>query len=119
MESVWNQTKRDASTVINPVKSPNDARAYRVITLPNKLSVILVSDSNTTTASAAMDVNVGHFSDPEDTPGLAHLLEHMLFLGTSQFPIADELCLPLRNKVYRDQLSSFFQVLCFFSFAWR
>lgn len=37
-------------------------------------------------AAAAMDVNVGHFSDPKDLPGLAHFCEHMLFLGTSKYP---------------------------------
>ena len=33
-----------------------------------------------------MDVNVGHASDPADLPGLAHFLEHMLFLGTEKYP---------------------------------
>jgi secreted Zn-dependent insulinase-like peptidase len=30
-----------------------------------------------------MDVHIGHFCDPPELPGLAHFLEHMLFLGTS------------------------------------
>jgi insulysin len=29
---------------------------------------------------------VGHMSDPAETPGLAHFLEHMLFLGTTSYP---------------------------------
>eukprot|EP00474_Spongospora_subterranea_P010402 CRZ10860.1 hypothetical protein [Spongospora subterranea] len=33
-----------------------------------------------------MEVGVGHFSDPDDLPGLAHFLEHMLFLGTAKYP---------------------------------
>eukprot|EP00299_Pterocystis_sp_00344_P020106 c9899_g1_i3.p1 GENE.c9899_g1_i3~~c9899_g1_i3.p1 ORF type:complete len:436 (-),score=106.58 c9899_g1_i3:173-1336(-) len=33
-----------------------------------------------------MDVFVGYFQDPEDLPGLAHFLEHMLFLGTEKYP---------------------------------
>jgi nardilysin len=28
-----------------------------------------------------MNVNVGSFNDPDDIPGLAHYLEHMLFMG--------------------------------------
>ena len=32
------------------------------------------------------DVGVGHFSDPEEIPGLAHFCEHMLFLGTEKYP---------------------------------
>jgi Insulinase (Peptidase family M16) len=36
-----------------------------------------VHDAKTDKASAAMDVNVGYFNDPEQLPGLAHCLEHM------------------------------------------
>ena len=32
-------------------------------------------------AGAALAVSVGSFSDPPHLPGLAHFLEHMLFLG--------------------------------------
>ena len=28
--------------------------------------------------------HTGHLSDPDDIPGLAHLCEHMLFLGTEK-----------------------------------
>jgi insulysin len=31
-----------------------------------------------------LDVNVGSFSDPKDMPGLAHAVEHMLFMGTEK-----------------------------------
>jgi secreted Zn-dependent insulinase-like peptidase len=37
-------------------------------------------------ASVALYVNSGHFNDPNDCAGTAHLLEHMLFLGSKQFP---------------------------------
>jgi len=33
-----------------------------------------------------MDVHVGSFADPAEWPGLAHFLEHMLFLGTKKYP---------------------------------
>jgi insulysin len=61
-----------------------DDRSYRVIRLPTQLEVLLVHDKDTDKASAAMDVNVGNFSDPEDLPGLAHCVEHMLFMGTKK-----------------------------------
>eukprot|EP00474_Spongospora_subterranea_P009440 CRZ09898.1 hypothetical protein [Spongospora subterranea] len=32
-------------------------------------------------AAVALGVTVGHFHDPPEFPGLAHLLEHMLFIG--------------------------------------
>jgi insulysin len=50
------------------------------------MEVVLISDPTTEKASAAVDVNVGYFFDPEYLPGLAHFLEHMLFLGTKKYP---------------------------------
>jgi insulysin len=61
-----------------------DDRCYRVIKLPNQLEVLLVHDADTDKASAAMDVNVGNFSDPDHLSGLSHSLEHMLFMGTKK-----------------------------------
>jgi insulysin len=61
-----------------------DQRSYRLLTLSNELEVLLVHDAETDKAGAAMDVNVGYFSDPEHLPGLAHFLEHMLFMGTEK-----------------------------------
>ena len=29
-------------------------------------------------------------SDPDNVPGLAHLCEHMLFLGTEKYPLENE-----------------------------
>lgn len=34
----------------------------------------------------AGQVHVGSLSDPDELPGLAHFLEHMLFLGTAKYP---------------------------------
>ena len=70
----------------NILKPDLDEREYRWLRLTNKLEVVLISDKNADKAAAAMDVNVGHASDPADLPGLAHFLEHMLFLGTEKFP---------------------------------
>lgn len=55
--------------------SANDTRAYRHVSLANGLSVMLISDPEADKAGAAMDVNVGHFSDPQEVPGLAHFCE--------------------------------------------
>ena len=67
-------------------KSLNDDRVYRTLTLPNGLSVLLISDPATDKAAASLDMHVGHYHDPADLPGLAHFLEHMLFLGTERYP---------------------------------
>ena len=66
-----------------------DDRSYRLIRLlDNKLEALLVHDPKTDKSSAAMDVHVGHLSDPKDFPGLAHALEHCLFLGNASFLLA-------------------------------
>lgn len=67
-------------------KASEDKRNYRGLQLENGLKILLVSDPTTDKAAAAMDVNVGHMSDPWELPGLAHFLEHMLFLGTDKYP---------------------------------
>lgn len=72
-----------------PQKSPLDDRLYRTLTLPNGLKVLLISDPALDKAAAALDVSVGHFNDPSHLPGLAHFLEHMLFLGTEKYPDED------------------------------
>lgn len=61
-----------------------DDRSYRVIRLPNKLEALLVHDPDTDKASAAVNVNVGNFSDQDDMPGMAHAVEHLLFMGTKK-----------------------------------
>ena len=70
-------------------KSPNDERDYRYLTLPNKMRVLLVSDATTDKAAAALAVYRGSFHEPEERPGLAHFLEHMLFIGTEKYPEVD------------------------------
>lgn len=46
--------------------------------------VLVISDPNATKSAAAMSVDVGAASDPDGLPGLAHFLEHMLFLGEGE-----------------------------------
>lgn len=72
------------------IKSPNDTRDYRALTLDNGMKVLLVSDPGADKAAAAVDVNAGSNADPRDFAGLAHFLEHMLFLGTAAYPEAGE-----------------------------
>lgn len=71
------------------IKSPNDPRLYRAITLENQLQVVLISDPTAEKSSAALSVDVGWLNDPKQQQGLAHLLEHMLFMGTKRFPEPD------------------------------
>ena len=70
--------------------SESDHRIYEALVLSNGLRVVLISDPTTDKAAASLDLNVGSGSDPDDREGLAHLLEHMLFLGTDRYPKAGE-----------------------------
>lgn len=72
------------------VKSAGDTSSYRYLLLPNELQVLLISDKNADKAAASLDVFVGSSSDPVARQGLAHFLEHMLFLGTDRYPEPDE-----------------------------
>ena len=74
---------------VTPIISPYDSRDYRVLTLENGLNVLLVSDPEADKAAASMNVRVGSAQDPDDLQGLAHFLEHMLFLGTEPYPESD------------------------------
>lgn len=77
-------------TTATVIKSGNDKRSYRYLTLDNALRILLISDPATEKSAAAMDVNVGANQNPSDRAGLAHFLEHMLFLGTEKYPHAGE-----------------------------
>ncbi|KAJ2810781.1 hypothetical protein FBU31_007911, partial [Coemansia sp. 'formosensis'] len=61
-------------------KSANDTRQYRLIRLPNNLVAVCIQDTDAKEAAASLSVNVGSHADPAELQGLAHFLEHMLFL---------------------------------------
>lgn len=75
---VRNKQPPSVEKVTDKLETPSlDDRSYRVIRLSNQLEVLLVHDAETDKASAAMDVNVGSFSDEDDMPGMAHAVEHV------------------------------------------
>ncbi len=83
------ETTTTVDKVVSPRVSPHDDRDYRALTLDNGLSVLLVSDPQADQAAASLNVGVGSAQDPQDLAGLAHFLEHMLFLGTDAYPEPD------------------------------
>ncbi|MDP5213931.1 insulinase family protein [Pseudoalteromonas tunicata] len=72
------------------VVSPNDKRAYKTLKLNNEIEVVLVSDPSVEKSAAALSVGVGLLHDPMTQQGMAHYLEHMLFLGTERYPDTKE-----------------------------
>ncbi|MDE3269388.1 MAG: insulinase family protein [Pseudomonadota bacterium] len=71
-------------------KEFKDDREYKVIELANGLQVLLMHDPTAKKSAASMDVHVGALADPVAHQGLAHFLEHMLFLGTQKYPTVGE-----------------------------
>lgn len=67
------------------IKSPYDTRDYAVAKLNNGISSLFISDTMTTTSHVAIIINAGFMMDG-DIHGLAHFLEHMLFMGTKKYP---------------------------------
>lgn len=70
------------SSVI-PLHSSADERDYEWIRLSSGMEILLISDPGCTKSAVSVDIHRGSLSDT--IPGLAHLLEHMLFLGTKKF----------------------------------
>ena len=93
----------------SPIKSPTDKKDYKFINLSNGLRALLISDTsydlkkldeeeieveNSETvgetglksSAASLCIEVGSYSDPKDLPGLAHFLEHMVFMGSEKYP---------------------------------
>lgn len=71
---------------------------HKTVVLPNGILTLLVSDNSRQIASAALCVAAGSHADPDNLPGLAHFCEHMLFMGTKQFPDVSH---------YKETISSF------------
>eukprot|EP00924_Labyrinthula_sp_SR-Ha-C_P016663 augustus_masked-scaffold_6-processed-gene-11.1-mRNA-1 protein AED:0.03 eAED:0.06 QI:0/-1/0/1/-1/1/1/0/1091 len=91
LETLSSLAIKSSGTETQPIlKSATDEKNYKFITLPNEIRTLLISDPSTEASAASLSVNVGSFSDPPDLPGLAHFLEHMLFMGTEKFPVESE-----------------------------
>ncbi len=73
--------------ILSPVLAERQTVKLR---LPNGLEAYLVSDPNVDQSAAALSVEAGSWNDPAAYPGMAHFLEHMLFMGTEAYPKEDE-----------------------------
>jgi insulysin len=72
----------------DPVCFPS--RAVLKLRYPNGVRAYLVSDQSLGAVFVSAAVGHGSFDDPDAHPGLAHLLEHVLFQGSRQYPRAGE-----------------------------
>jgi len=68
-------------------KSNIDIRKIYGGILKNNIKYIIINDSNITNYSyISISINCGSYYDPDDFNGLAHFLEHMLFMGSKKYP---------------------------------
>ena len=54
--------------------------------LNNNIKYILINDNNLDKSYVSVSINVGSYNNPKNYEGLAHFLEHMLFLGSKKYP---------------------------------
>ena len=60
------------------------------IRLSNGLEALLVSDPEAVKSGAALSVGIGWNHEPYEHVGLAHFVEHMLFMGNEKYPVEKE-----------------------------
>ena len=70
------------------IKSPNDKNSYYLDMLPNGLKYMVISNPELDKSAVGLDVYVGSSDDPREYQGLAHCLEHTIYLGSKKFPEA-------------------------------
>lgn len=74
-----------------PILTPAfSERQTMKIRLENGLEALLISDPKADKSAVTLSVRAGSWEDPEEYPGIAHFLEHMLFMGTKKYPNESE-----------------------------
>ena len=58
-------------------------------TLPNGLRVLVRRDTSAPVVAIVTHVNAGYFDETDDVAGIAHVLEHMYFKGTSRRAVGE------------------------------
>jgi hypothetical protein len=82
-DSIFAPYQKNIIAIGGPLPPFSTTRAYRNIVLSNGLKVVLVKDSLVQRSSVALSIDgAGQFSEPEDIPGLAHLMEHIVLSST-------------------------------------
>ena len=62
----------------------NEKRKFKYLILPNKIKCVIIQDVDDI-SNVSMSIKVGSADESNDCMGLAHFLEHMLFLGTNKY----------------------------------
>ena len=77
-----------------------DPTGARIYTLDNGLKIYTIVNKDEPRIDAHIAVKVGSKNDPQETTGLAHYFEHLMFKGTKQFGTQDYAAEePLLNQI--------------------
>ena len=94
----------------------NSTNKFESGILKNNIKYVLVEDENITNSYVSVCVNVGSFNNPKEYQGLAHFLEHMLFLGSKKYPdeyyYADKIS---KNGGFFNAYTSHFETVYYFN----
>jgi insulysin len=77
------------------------------IVLQNGMKVLLLSNEGFIESSVALGVEAGSWDDPVDHPGMAHFVEHLLFLGTEAYPEESEYKRYIQERGGKSNASTF------------
>ena len=63
----------------------NETRTFKYGKLDNNMKYTIICDPYSDISNVVMSVGVGSLNDPNEYMGLAHFLEHMLFMGSKKY----------------------------------
>ena len=104
-------------TISNTMIVPsNSTSKFAAGILKNNIKYVLVEDENITNSYVSVCVNVGSFNNPKEYQGLAHFLEHMLFLGSKKYPDEDYYADKIsKNGGFSNAYTSHFETVYYFN----
>lgn len=74
-----------ACSVHEGCETPHE-QPVKYLILSNGLQVVLLNDFGRKNGAAHLTVASGTFQDPKEYSGVAHVLEHMVYLGSQKYP---------------------------------
>jgi insulysin len=90
--SLYAQNNQSTHTILQDLSTPSAClnRKTEKVILENGLQIYLISDPFVKQSAAAVVVETGLWDDPKEYPGMAHFVEHLLFMGTKTYPKESE-----------------------------
>lgn len=67
-------------------KPKYDMRTILGSTLNNNIKYITICDEHLEKSFVTVCINIGSYANPKNYDGMAHFLEHMLFMGSTKYP---------------------------------